>query len=104
MVYNWKILEIQAQNDLIVAARYFCSAFDDVNTVETEGWWNFQEPKLEIDFPNVTEEMVVDWVKNQTVQNGKNMVESRLNEQLTELAKRKKVVAPWLPQVFTPEI
>ena len=42
----WKILEIQADGDLITGARYFCSK----NGVETEGWWNFAEPALNTPF------------------------------------------------------
>jgi hypothetical protein len=90
----WKILDIQADGDLITAARYFCAK----NGVETEGWWNFAEPVLTTPFAEVTEEMVIGWVKNDIgVQ-----VEARLDEQAA-LAPRT-VVAPWLPQVFTPSI
>jgi len=101
---NWKILEIHSSNDLIVSARYFCSATDQINTVETEGWWNFNEPTLKTPFSDVTEEMVIEWVKAETTKDGANMIESRLTEQLTALEAQKKVIAPWLPQIFTPEI
>ena len=90
----WKILEIQADGDLITGARYFCSK----NGVETEGWWKFAEPALNIPFSDVTEEMVIGWV---TADIGAQ-VEARLDEQAT--VKQQVVVAPWLPQVFTPSI
>ena len=90
----WKILEIQADGDLITGARYFCSK----NGVETEGWWKFAEPALNTPFADVTEEMVVGWV---TVDIGAQ-VEARLDEQAA--AMQRVVVAPWLPQVFTPSI
>ena len=90
----WKILEIQSENDLITSARYFCSK----NGVETEGWWKFDQPKLNIPFADVTEEMVIEWV---TAEIG-TQVESRLDEQA--MATKQVVVAPWLPQVFTPSI
>jgi hypothetical protein len=90
----WKILEIQADGDLITGARYFCTK----NGVETEGWWNFAEPVLNIPFADVTEEMVVNWVKKDIGP----QVEARLDEQASTVAKT--VVAPWLPQVFTPSI
>ena len=96
----WKILEIQAKGELITAARYFCTEAKGDNTVETEGWWHFAEPKLTIPFANVTEEMVIQWVTDAI---GKE-VKTRLDEQLATLEKQNKVIAPWLPQVFIPEV
>lgn len=96
----WKILEIQANGDLITAARYFCTESKGDNTVETEGWWHFAEPKLTTPFADVTEEMVVQWVTDAIGE----QVKTRLDEQLTVLQSQKSVVAPWLPQVFTPSI
>ena len=90
----WKILEIQADGDLITGARYFCVK----NGVETEGWWKFAEPKLTVPFADVTEEIVIAWVTRDIgVQ-----VQARLDEQAA--ATQRVVVAPWLPQVFTPSI
>jgi hypothetical protein len=66
--------------------------------VETEGWWKFAEPKLTVPFADVTEEMVTNWV---TADIGAQ-VEARLDEQAA--ATKRVVVAPWLPQVFTPSI
>lgn len=90
----WKILDIQADGDLITGARYFCAK----SGVETEGWWKFAEPVLTIPFSEVTEEMVIGWVKNDIGA----QVEARLDEQAATVEKT--VVAPWLPQVFTPSI
>jgi len=90
----WKILEIQADGELITGARYFCSK----NGLETEGWWNFAEPVLIVPFPDVTEDIVIGWV---TADIGAQ-VEARLEEQAA--ATQRVVVAPWLPQVFTPSI
>ena len=90
----WKILEIQAEGDLITGARSFCSK----NGVETEGWWNFAEPTLNTPFADVNEEMVIGWV---TADIGAQ-VEARLDDQAAVTPRV--VVAPWLPQVFTPSI
>jgi len=90
----WKILDIQANGDLITSARYFCVK----NGVESEGWWKFSEPVLITPFAEVTEEMVIEWVTKEIGA----QVELRLDEQAA-LAPRT-VVAPWLPQVFTPSI
>jgi hypothetical protein len=90
----WKILQIQADGDLITGARYFCAK----NGVETEGWWSFAEPVLNIPFADVTEEIVIAWVTKDIGA----QVESRLDEQAANRSRT--VVAPWLPQVFTPSI
>lgn len=90
----WKILEIQAEGDLITGARYFCSK----SGVETEGWWKFAEPVLNTPFADVNEEMVISWV---TADIG-DQVEARLEEQAA--VTQRVVVAPWLPQVFTPSM
>jgi len=104
MEYNWKILELKAAGDLITAARYFCAAESDDISVETEGWWYFQEPKMTKPFANVTEADVIGWIKQQTTQDGKNQVEGRLAAQVEALANQRLVVAPWLPQTFTPDL
>lgn len=100
----WKILNIQAKDDLIVQARYLVSATDGKNTVETEGNWFFQEPKLTVPYADVTESMVCDWIKSEAVRDGKSLIEGRLNEQLQALKQQQETVAPWLPQVFTPTL
>ena len=96
----WKILEIQADGDLITSARYFCTENKGDNTVETEGWWKFAEPVLNVPFTDVTEEMVIKWVTDDIGA----QVKTRLDEQLATMENQKTVVAPWLPQVFTPSI
>jgi hypothetical protein len=97
---TWKILEIYADGDLITSAKYNCSISDGDNKVETEGYWSFDEPKLNVPFLEVTEEMVAKWVEDSSTIDGINIIKSRLQEQLQTLTK-KPVVAPWLPQTFT---
>lgn len=80
------------------------SMTDGENIVNTEGNWTFQEPSLKVSFADVTEDMVCDWIKNQAVKDGKSLIESRLAEQLATLKSQQKTVAPWLPQVFTPNL
>lgn len=104
-MFEWKILEVKANdNGLITEARYFASVANKKFKVETEGNWFFREPNLKIPFEEVTEEMIVGWIKKETTQDGKNSVELRLDEQLQALADCRDVVAPWLPQIFTPKI
>lgn len=96
----WKILEIKADGDLITAARYLCSESKGDNVVETEGWWRFAEPKLNVAFADVTEDMIVQWVTDAIGA----QVKERLDKQLENLAQQKSRPLPWQPQVFTPEL
>ena len=105
MSTQWKILSVSSPDgELITQAKYFASVTDKDLLVETEGYWTFQEPKLNVQFSNVTEEMIVSWVQNETNQNGVNMIEKRLNEQLEALKKQRITLLPWASQVFTLEI
>jgi len=101
---TWKILGVEAKDGLITSAHYHATATDGNVVVETEGNWFFQEPKMEIPFDQVTEEMVAQWVQDQAVQDGKPLIKTRLEEQIAALKTQTKTVAPWMPQTFTPEI
>ena len=104
-MYEWKIKGVTAdESGLITQAHYFASIETIDGRVETEGNWYFNEPKLNIPFDLVTEENVIEWIQKEATQNGENSVELRLNEQLEALATQRTTVAPWMPQVFTPQI
>jgi hypothetical protein len=103
MNYIWSITETQAQDGLILCAKYHVTAKEDDLSVETEGYWTFDSPKLSIPFDQVTEEMIVGWIKSEAVRDGKNMIESRLAEQIDNLAIQAAPSLPWMPQVFTPK-
>jgi len=102
MNFTWKILEISAIDGLITHAKYKVSLTDQNQIVETEGNWWFSNPVVKVRFSDVTEEMVTSWIEQETMKDGINLIKSRLEEQLNELNKQESVVAPWLPQVFTP--
>ena len=102
MNYVWKILDIYADGEAITSAKYLCSVNDGDNTVETEGYWSFPEAGT-VPFADVTEAMIAQWIEDSSIVDGKNVIKSRLAEQLQTLSK-KPVPAPWLPQTFTPEL
>jgi hypothetical protein len=119
MNFAWQILDIEATNGLITQAKYLVTVKNDKTEVSTEGWWHFKDPKLVIPFVDVTEENVISWIEAEAAQptnclmyDGTTRIDSthkitaRLEEQLQVLTERanNKVVMPWLPQVFTPEI
>jgi hypothetical protein len=98
MNYKWNILEISAIEGLITHARYKVVGTEDGVSAETEGNWWFKDTSSKIPFDQVTEQMVCDWIKNETTENNVNLIESRLQEQVVK--KPIPVTAPWLPQVF----
>lgn len=105
MDYAWKILDIEAADGIIKSAKYYCSATQDDLTVETEGNWYFRDPEGKVTaYDQVTENQVIGWINQEAIRDGKNLITSRLDEQIEALKNKKPVVAPWLPQVFTPEI
>jgi len=101
-IYTWKILEISAENNVITHAKYKVSLTDQDKTVETEGNWWFNGTEIKVPFEQVTEEMVASWIEQETMKDGVNLIKSRLEEQLNVVNSNKTVIAPWLPQVFTP--
>lgn len=116
---EWKILDIEANGDLITQAKYLVTAKNDVTEVSTEGWWHFQNPVLVIPFAEVKEADVIGWIDAEASQpvtytdpdgtirtDTSHKITTRLEEQLAALTERakKKVIAPWLPQTFTPQI
>lgn len=104
-MYEWKILGVTSNDDgLITEARYHVSVEKKKHKVESEGNCFFKEPQLVIPFDQVTEQNVVDWIKEETTKEGQNTVELRLDEQLKALEAQRDTVAPWMPQIFTPKV
>lgn len=99
-MFNWKIIDIQAKDGLITQAKYHVTLTKDGKSVETEGHWKFGDPVLAVPFEEVTEQIVAGWIQQEAIQYGKNIIESRLTEQL-EALRTEKVLPPWVPQVFT---
>lgn len=103
--FAWKILDISAEDEVITHAKYHVTAEDDLgNKVETEGNWWFSDKISKIPFHEVTEADVADWIEKESLQDGVNIIKSRLEEQLASLQGNRVVVAPWLPQKFVPKV
>ena len=101
-MFTWKILEISAKDGVITHARYHVTASSEDKSVETEGNWYFYCPTAKVPFDQVTEEMVAGWIEGEAVKDGQCHITARLQEQLE--AMENKVIPPWQPQVFKPEI
>jgi len=104
MICQWSITGTQAQDGLILCAKYYVTAKEDDLSVETEGYWTFDSPKLSVPFDQVTEEMIVAWIEKETMRDGVCVIKSRLQEQLNSLSKSQFTPPPWQPQTFTVEM
>ena len=93
---EWKITDIHANDGMIVSAKYHVKHIDG-DTVETEGYWHFSEFG-NVPFDQVTEEMVIEWIKQADVE---NKIETNILKQMNQ---PQRVIAPWLPQTFTPQL
>jgi len=99
--YNWQILKIFAKNEIITEVQYKLSGNNQKIIIETEGIYLFKDPVLIVPFLEVTEEMIISWIEKETIINGQSHIKSGIEKQFNSL-ENIEVVAPWLPQVFTP--
>lgn len=100
----WKILDVAANDELITSAKYHATLKENEIVIETEGNWTFSDKILKTPFADITESMVINWIQNESMQDGQNIIEAQLIKQLDALKKQNVAVAPWMPQVFTPRI
>jgi len=102
--YKWKLLEVTAENDLVTHAYYHVTATDGENSVETEGNHYFKGKEAVIPYAKIREQTILNWINEETTVGEVSSIKSRLDEQLLELKKAKKVGFPWLANTFTPNI
>ena len=97
MNLKWSITEMNAVEGVIKSVKYLAELLDNDQKVQSEGYWYFDENggnPLE----SLTEELVIEWVRQATMKDSQNMVEQRLIEQMNAIAKP--VQLPWKPAVF----
>ena len=94
---KWSITEMNAKDGVVKSVKYHAELTDGENKVDTEGYWYFDQNDGN-PLESLTEEMVIEWVRQATMKDGQNMVEQRLIEQMKSLAKP--VQLPWKPAVF----
>jgi hypothetical protein len=102
--YNWKLVEVTAQEGLVTHAYYHVTATDGENTVETEGNHYFKGKEIKIPYAEVREKTILDWINDETTVDEVSSIKSRLDEQLLELKKNRTIGFPWLSNTFTPNI
>lgn len=96
--FSWKILSIIADGESITGAKYYCKATEDDLFVETEGF-AYGDFSFGINYKDITENNVIDSIKNIYTQNGLNLIESNLEKQLKSLQKEP-VLPPWHVETF----
>jgi len=104
MILTWKILDIEADGELITKAKYFVTLKSADTEISSEGNWIFSDKIVKTPFVEVTEEMVASWIENESIQDGVSVIKSALERQLDYLNAQNSVVPPWQPQVYTPNI
>jgi len=99
--YTWKILKIFSKNELITKVKYKLIGDDQTTIIESEGTYCFQDPVLILPFRDITESIVINWLETETTIDGKSHIKTGIEKQFNDL-ENVEVVAPWLPQVYTP--
>ena len=96
--YEWKVLEIFGDDKVITGVKYYIVAKDELNSVESEGYYTFQEPmKL---FTEMLEVDVERYLNLDSMQNGINLIKSALDHQLENLKKVNTAKKPWEKPIF----
>lgn len=102
MIFTWKVQDIIEQNNVITQVKYSVKAVDGDNSVETEGYWTFQD-KAHFLQKETTEKDVIAWIKNESIIDEKCIIEDNLKKQL--LAKEPvSLKKPWVMPTFTVKI
>ena len=103
-MFDWKITQISAEDGVITHAHYVCKLIQEPYTVETEGNYYFNEPAEKVPFLEVTEELMAQWLEKEAIRDGVNHIVENVKKQIEALKSHKATPAPWLPQIFKPEI
>ena len=99
--YTWKIIKVFSKNELITGVKYKLIGDDQATIIESEGTYYFKDPVLILPFRDVTEAILINWLDTETIVNGQSHIKSGIEKQFNAL-ENVEVVAPWLPQVYTP--
>jgi hypothetical protein len=93
--YEWKILDILGENDLMSQVKYRLKATDGENSVETEGYWDFPLEANKRAFKGMFEADVIKWFEEESTQNQTSVIKSNLENQLASLSKIVPISKPW---------
>ncbi|NBT49219.1 MAG: hypothetical protein EBT07_15645 [Actinobacteria bacterium] len=96
--FKWKITETVIKDEILKSLKYYCKATDGDLSVETEGYWTMKTPH-EVS-RETSESQVIHWLDLETSQDGNNIIESRLQEQLDNLRNPVSTQLPWAVPTF----
>lgn len=102
-MFTWKILELFANNDKLIAVRYLLSGSDGTNTVESEGRHTFNDGVANKQLSQIVESDILQWLEKDTTVDDVNPIKLAVENQLNALNNVKKVDFPWLAGTFTIE-
>ena len=97
-VFTWKIsqLERETQDGFVYTAHYTVDAKDDTYSAGAYGSIGFERPDDLIPFADLTEDLVVEWVKAALTEEKVTDVEAALQSQIDEQrAPSKAAGLPW---------
>jgi hypothetical protein len=97
MNLKWTITEMNAVDGVIKSVKYHAEISEGDKNIASEGYWYFEKSDG-IPISALTEENVIEWVRQATMKDGQNMVEQRLIEQLAVISEP--VQLPWKPAIF----
>ena len=102
-MFTWKILELYANDNKLIAVRYLLSGTDGKVTVQSEGKHNFSDGIANKSLDQIVESDIVQWLEKDTTQDDVNAIKLTVENQLKSLKTSEKVDFPWLAGTFTIE-
>ena len=102
-MFTWKILELYANDNKLIAVRYLLSGTDGKVTVQSEGKHNFSDGIANKSLDQIVESDIVQWLEKDTTQDDVNAIKLAVENQLKSLKTSEKVDFPWLAGTFTIE-
>jgi hypothetical protein len=102
-MFTWKILELFATNEQLIAVKYLLSGTNGTNIVESEGQHTFSNGIANKPLNEIVESDIVQWLEKDTTVDGVNAIKLAVNNQLNAINNIKKVDFPWLAGTFTIE-
>jgi len=102
-MFTWKILELFANDNKLVAVRYMLSGTDGLITVQSEGNHTFSNGLVNKPLSEIVESDIFQWLEKDTTQENVNLIKLAIENQLKSLKTSEKIDFPWLAGTFTIE-
>jgi hypothetical protein len=102
-MFTWKVLELFANDNELVAVRYLLTGTDKKITVQSEGKHTFSDGVVSKSLDQIVESDILQWLEKDTTQDGVNAIKLAVENQLKNLKTSEKVDFPWLAGTFTIE-